>query len=88
METKMAKINPERAAEAATRIAQSIEHDHNCGLGDAWNASTGQWLVYGFERQLGFAGAVELEAQVERAWKRGLRGPELARVVYTTLLSV
>jgi len=36
----------------------------------SWNKACGQWLVYGFEAKLGFAGAVALEAAAEIAWRK------------------
>lgn len=39
-----------------------------------WRATTGQFLVYGLERQIGFGRGTELCALVERAWKK----PDLA----------
>lgn len=35
----------------------------------SWNKQCGQWLVYSYERALGFGGSVQLESAVERAWK-------------------
>lgn len=36
-----------------------------------WHATIGQHLVYGYERQIGFANGVCLCASVETAWTRG-----------------
>lgn len=36
-----------------------------------WHATLGQYLVYGYERQIGFSNGVYLCAEVENAWKRG-----------------
>lgn len=36
-----------------------------------WHGTLGQHLVYGYERQIGFANGVALCECVENAWKRG-----------------
>lgn len=54
----------------ADMIAARVTEMHE-GLfeGMRWNPACGQWLVYGFERYLGFSGAAYLEAAVEQAYR-------------------
>ncbi len=64
-------FSEETVIKVATVIDQEINRLHLDHQPGRWNALAGQWLVYGFERYFGFGGAVELEAIVERAWRRG-----------------
>lgn len=35
----------------------------------AWKPVTGQYIVYGLESVIGFLNSVDLESQIEKAWK-------------------
>ena len=64
-------MTKETAHVIATSIAIKIKEQHADYKPQQWNPMSGQWLVYSFERFFGFAGTVELEAIVERAWRAG-----------------
>lgn len=60
---------------AAERIAAEYTMLHRVGpsgqLSKKWNKLFGQYLVYGFERSIGFGEAVALCATLEQAHKGG-----------------
>lgn len=63
-------MTPEAIEKISDYIETRVKEDHE-GRGKRWNAVTGQWLVYGFERKIGFCEATALESVIERAHKSG-----------------
>jgi hypothetical protein len=80
----------ERLEKAAAMIAAKVEDIQRGPLRDdeprkSWDPVTGQWIVYGLERSIGFFNGTVLCANVERAWKKGTRGDALTAIVFETL---
>jgi hypothetical protein len=68
-----AKLKDETVLEVTEYISKTVTEMHEA-MGyqpKSWSANVGQWLVYGLEKYFGFPACVELEALVERAWRKG-----------------
>lgn len=80
METKQEKLKI-----ASNRIASEIFKMHEkfgCGY---WEPLAGQWLVYNFERILGFSNAISLESICETAWKQKKSQAEMETEIFDFL---
>lgn len=76
----MNKITPEIEVKLRT-LSNGIVHNINVFQDGKtkWNKLTGQWIVYGLERSIGFIEAAELCGIVEEAFKKK---QDLTEVIY------
>jgi hypothetical protein len=61
-------VTTEQLAKVATSIAAQTKERHADRR--SWDKTHGQWLVYGFERQLGFGGSAGLCSVVQQVWRK------------------
>jgi hypothetical protein len=74
MNTEKTELLKKYAAKIGGQVTELCEMENGPfveGKRNRWSPMAGQLLVYGLERQLGFAKAAELEATVEGVWKKG-----------------
>ena len=81
------EMSKEKIEKVADLIQKECTEMHS-GMfeGMRWNPTFGQWLVYGFERSIGFCAGAELCAVIERAYK-GKRSVRDAAVKFFTELN-